>query len=188
MCDSHFGVIANKLCVFLRDFRQILEGSLLPFITFLREPLPKGVANTLFGEIKEGHRAENDECRTDGQVWTVQNIKLYFQFFRAQGTQECVHKEGVADDDGSGQPCALNTDRSSCAVLAGNCEYLPAQLMGRRYTDVGDAIEVVQELKRALAKVPGLAKENKDLTKDVSPLRNRPFHAFSQVFSLRCCV
>ena len=73
-------------------------------------------------------------------------------------------------------------------MLAGNCEYLPAQLMGRRYTDVGDAIEVVQELKRALAKVPGLAKENKDLTKDASPLHNRPFHAFSQVFSLRGCV
>ena len=166
MCDAHFGVIANKLCVFLRDFRQILEGSLLPFVTFLREPLPKGVANTwLFGEIKEGHRDENDG-RTDGQVWTIQNIKQYFQLFRAQGMQECVHKEGADDDDGSGQPCVLKNDRSGCAVLAGNCEYLPAQLMGRRYTDVGEAIEVVQELKRAQANVPGLVKENKDLTKD----------------------
>ena len=66
-------------------------------------------------------------------------------------------------------------------MLAGNCEYLPAQLMGRRDTDVGDAIEVVHELKRAHAKVPGLAKENKDLTKD-APFTIGPFTHFRRSF------
>ena len=61
MVDAHFGVIGGKLKEFLKEFFRVLEGSLHPFIEFLR--CEKVNFSTFFEATFQKHR--EFQCCTD---------------------------------------------------------------------------------------------------------------------------